>query len=426
MPTQPAPTAPALTRERKQKLERLGIEQEETKQAMLNVMEDLEAAKAVIEQEKARDEAMFASIGEGLIAVNNDRKITNVNKATEEMLGWTMKELIGKVITTLPLEDEDGRLMPLEKRPTFLAIASGKASLATYYFVKKDKTRFPIAINATPIKLDGKTIGLIETLRDITREKEVDKAKSEFVSLASHQLRTPLGIVKWYLEALAEDKYFAQAPPSTRKYFEEIYKSNERVLSLVSDLLSVSRIEQGHVKNTPEPLDLVGLVKSVVEQLQILAVKKRITLRFSSPRAPLPSIVIDSLRLHEVIENLIANAIEYSLSDGRVDITAQRQGEALLLRIKDRGIGISSADQKKLFTKFFRSEKATGHNPEGSGLGLYVVKSYVEGWNGKISVESTEGQGSTFTVSLPINQQNPEPEKLPKKEVNKNEKNTDR
>jgi len=394
---------------RKQQLERLSQQQDATKRAMLNVMEDLEAAKATIEQEKAKDEAMFASIGEGLIAVDNDRKIMTVNKAAEDMLGWTAKELIGKIITTLPLEDEDGHLMPLEKRPTYQALSSGKTTTVTYFFVKKDKTRFPIAINVTPIILEGKTIGLIETLRDVTREQEIDQAKSEFVSLASHQLRTPLGIIKWYLEALQGEDYFAHAPSGTKKYLKEIYKSNERVLNLVRDLLSVSRIEQRRIKNTPRLINPTQIVGEVARQMQILAVKKKIALQLITPRVKLPPIAIDSLRLHEVIENLIANAIEYTGTGGRVEVTVDKVGQSLVLRVKDSGIGISTADQKKLFTKFFRSEKATGHNPEGSGLGLYVVKSYVEGWKGKISVESVEGKGSSFTISLPLRQDKEQP-----------------
>ena len=383
-------------------LESLTNSQEKTKKAMLNVMEDLEEAKAVIEIEKVKDEAMLSSIGEGLIAVDNDRKIMVVNRAAEEMLGWKMDELIGQELAILPLEDEGGNLIPVDERPTNIALSNGQASETTYYFVRKDKTRFPIAINVTPIILGGKTVGAVDIFRDITREREIDKAKSEFVSLASHQLRTPLGIIKWYLEALADEDYFTKAPSATRKYLEEINKSNERVLTLVRDLLSVSRIEQRHVLDNPKPINFIGLIEDVVRQMQIIAQKKDISLSLDASDETTPPVTIDELRLHEVIENLVTNAIQYTASGGKVGVSVKRVDQSLLITIKDNGIGISTADQKKLFTKFFRSERATGHNPEGSGLGLYVVKSYVELWGGKITVSSTEGKGSVFTVTLPI------------------------
>lgn len=207
-------------------LEKLTKSQEEATQAMLNVMEDLETAKTVISLEKVKDEAMLASIGEGLIAVDNNRRVINFNQAAEKILGWKAAEVIGKKINELPLENEKGELIPKARRPANMAMTTGKSlSINDYFFVRPDKTRFPIAINVTPIKLDGKIIGAIDIFRDITYEKEVDKAKSEFVSLASHQLRTPIGIMKWYLEALENEPFFQEMPLVMRNYFTEIYKS---------------------------------------------------------------------------------------------------------------------------------------------------------------------------------------------------------
>lgn len=387
---------------RNQDLELLSKSQDETKRAMLNVMEDLESAKSVIELEKAKDEAMLASIGEGLVAVDNNRRIMVMNTAAEDLLGYKIKDMLGHEITDVRLEDEHGDLIPLKKRPTYAALASGKPIHTTCYLVRKDKTSFPVAITVTPIKLNGKIIGAVDIVRDITHEKEIDKAKSEFVSLASHQLRTPLGIIKWYVEALENEDYIKNSPPTIQKYFKEIYKSNERILCLVRDLLSVSRIEQGQVKNDPKLVNLIPIVEEIVAQMLILAQKKNVTLNVHISSRQLPDITIDVLRFHEVIENLISNAIEYTLASGKIDVTIDQINDKLVISVKDTGIGISAADQKKLFTKFFRSENSIKHNPEGSGLGLYIAKSYVEGWGGKITAESSEGKGSTFTMSLPI------------------------
>jgi two-component system phosphate regulon sensor histidine kinase PhoR len=189
-----------------------------------------------------------------------------------------------------------------------------------------------------------------------------------------------------------------------QKYFNEIYKSNERVLALVRDLLSVSRIDQGRVKNIPQLVDVIHIVKEIVEQLQVMATQKNVGLRLTVQNKKIPAISIDTFRFHEAVENLIVNAIEYTRSSGKVSVTINKVEDELEISVKDTGIGISAMDQKKLFSKFFRAEKAIACNPEGSGLGLYVVKSYVEGWGGKISAESIEGKGSKFTLSLPIYQ----------------------
>jgi two-component system phosphate regulon sensor histidine kinase PhoR len=391
-----------LAKSRAEKFELLSKSQEEAKKAMLNVMEDLEEAKALIEIEKAKDEAILSSLGEGLIAVDNEDKITMVNKTAENMLGWKIKDLIGKAITTLPLEDEEGNPIPDNKLPTYLVLSTGKTTNVIYFFVKKDGTRFPLAINVTPIILEGKTIGLIEILRDITLEKEIDRAKNEFVSLASHQLRTPLGISKWYMEVLIGEKYLSNAPKIAREYMLRVYKSNERLLSLVRYLLSISRIDGGKVKETVESVDIRNLVIDTIKSMNMLAERNNITLQIDVKKSNIPNLHIDLLLIQEVIENLIANAIAYSISSGKVDIIVDASENTVSIAVRDTGIGISKEDQKKLFTKFFRSEKAKTKNIEGSGLGLYVVKSYVERWGGKINVESEEGKGSTFTISLPI------------------------
>lgn len=394
--------AEEIARAKAEELERMSKSQDETKLAMLNVVEDLEEAKSNIEREKAKDDAMLESIGEGLIAVDTLGNVMIMNKTAEHMLGRNTKEIIGRTLTSFPLEDEEGHLIPIEKRPTTIALSSGQTVNVVYYLVRKDKTRFPIAITATPIKLKGKTIGLIEIFRDITREKEVDRAKTEFVSLASHQLRTPLGIAKWYLEAVIAEEYIRKSPETIQDYLNEVYKSNERLLVLVRDLLSISRIDQGKVRDTPRLVNITQIVKRVVKEMRILALKNEISIRLQIKDPNIQSLYIDPLRVQEVIENLVTNAITYSYPSGIVEVILDKKDDMVNLSVKDTGVGMTREDRRKLFTKFFRSERAIAKNTEGAGLGLYVVKSYIEGWGGTISVSSTKGKGSTFTITLPV------------------------
>lgn len=375
--------------------------QKKTQIAMLNVLEDLEAAKRQIEYEKVKDDAILESIGEGLIAVNNKKKIINVNRAAVKMLGWEPHELIGQPIHVLPIETESGKVIPTKNRPTNIALKTGKTVSSTFYFHKKNGKKFPIAINVTPIRLGKKIIGAVDIFRDITKEAEINRAKSEFVSLASHQLRTPLGISKWYLEAIVKEKFFLNAPKTSKTYLNEVYVSIERLIDLVSDLLSVSRIDQGRIKDTPKLVDVSLIIERVTSEVNILAKKENITIEQRiSPR--IPPICIDPLRLQEVLENLITNAINYSKPGGKIIVFLNTDKKNLILSVQDNGIGISVEDKAQLFTRFFRAANAITKNPEGSGLGLYVIKSYVHAWGGKVTVQSMPGLGSTFIVTLPL------------------------
>jgi PAS domain S-box-containing protein len=249
---------------------------------------------------------------------------------------------------------------------------------------------------------NGQAIKMIGVNFDVTKDKEVDKAKTEFVSLASHQLRTPLGIIKWYLEALEKQTGTDKLSVQSASYVHEINHNNERLLSLVRNLLSVSRIDQGLVKNNPLPCNIVTVVKTVLRELAIMAKKKKVKMRLIIHAAHLPKVQIDELRLREVIENLVVNAIVYNKPSGSLAVTIDRSKKDFILGFSDSGYGISAKDQRQLFTKFFRTEKARISNTQGSGLGLYLVKSYTEAWGGRITVKSSEKKGSTFTLVIPL------------------------
>lgn len=373
-------------------------------ESLLEAVQDLQAAKDEIELEKITDQAILQSIGEGLVATDSKAKIIMVNRSAERLLGIKASELVGGPLTRLVMLDEEGRHVPASKRPIYSVLRTGVSvgpSVSGNYFVNKHSGKFPVGLTATPINLKGKIIGAIGVFRDISKEQEIDKAKTEFVSIASHQLRTPLGLTKWYLEAVRQENTDSLST-NCRGYLDEIYKSNERVLKVVRELLSVSRIDQGRVKDNPKVTDLAQLVKDVVHEMLPVAAIKQVKLSLKTTSAKLPSITIDQMRLHEVIQNLIANAVEYTPAGGSVTVSIGKRTQKLIISVADTGIGIDESDQKRLFTKFFRSEKAASQNPNGSGLGLYVVRSYVEAWGGTVSVKSHGGEGTTFTVALPI------------------------
>ncbi|HUC90119.1 MAG TPA: PAS domain S-box protein [Patescibacteria group bacterium] len=389
---------------------RRALELEQHKKALLNLMDDWSTEKTKLEEAKAKDEAILSSVGDGLFVIDMEGKIILVNRAFEEMLGWKLTEVKGEAFAkVVPSEDSKGCRISPDKHPMSIVLATGQeitslGSGPSYYLIRKNKTKFPIAYKETVVKLGDKTIGVVGVFRDVTKEKEIDKAKTEFVSVASHQLRTPLGIVKWYLEVLQEESYIRHAPRTLRTYLDEIYKGNERVIALVRDLLSVSRIDQGLNKANPQSTDIIRLLKGVMDEMSVVSRKNKIKLHLAieEPES-LPAVCVDPLRLHEVLENLITNAIGYNHPGGSVEVAISRQAKDFLkIDVKDTGIGISDTDQKKLFTKFFRSAAGTTHKAEGSGLGLYVAQSYAKDWGGNINVQSEKGKGSVFSITLPI------------------------
>lgn len=393
-----------------EKVKKHSLELDNIKQALLNITDDLNKEKIKLEKEKAKDEAILASIGEGLFVVDLAGKLILINRAFEDLLGWKKEEVLGRLFVELvPAQDGEGNSIPPEKRPIIVSLKTGKETTKfstgfDYFLVKKDKTRIPVTYKVALLMLNETIIGAVGVFRDVTEEREIDRAKTEFVSLASHELRTPLGIAKWYLEAIKDDAYFKNASQKINDYFNEIYKSNERLISLVRDLLSVSRIDQRRIKDNPQKTDVIQLIKDVVRETSLVATAKNIKLDLAVKPDSLPVLFIDPFRLHEVVENVIINAIEYNVPFGSVKVIVNKKtDDVLLVSIQDTGIGLSPKDQSKLFTKFFRSEKAVAKNPNGSGLGLYVVKSYVENWGGQLLVESREGKGSTFNITIPFN-----------------------
>jgi len=353
--------------------------------------------ESLLKESEERFRLLFDSSPVGAVLSTVEGEIIAVNKMLVKLFGYPEPEL--RKTNTLDLYTDPGE----RKRLLNLLSKEGKASNFKTILKRRNGSSFDAAINSSFVSYHNSRM-ILSTVEDTTKQMEIDKAKDEFVSLASHQLRTPLGITKWYLEAIQKEPYIKNAPKTVSDYLNELYKDNERVILLVGDLLSVSHINQGHIKDNPQRTNIVQLVQDAVKGMRVLAGKKNIKLDLVIKPDNLPIIFIDPLRLHEVIQNLVANAVEYNNPNGKVKITIdQKTDNALLISVEDTGIGISTEDQKKLFTKFFRSEKGAASNTEGSGLGLYLVKSYIEGWGGKISVVSKEGVGSKFTMTMPFN-----------------------
>ena len=266
---------------------------------------------------------------------------------------------------------------------------------------RKNGEVYVAVISISPVlNKEGEVEFFVDIERDITEEKKIDQSKSEFMSLASHQLRTPPSIISWYTETLQS----GDLGPINEKqadYLKEIYKANRRMIAIINSLLNISRIEMGTFAISIQKIDVKDIIDETIKELTS-RFNRKIELKKNydpdlGPYNADPNIV------QIIIDNLLSNSFKYSPPENtKIEITAKIEGDSLLLSVKDNGIGIPAKDQSMVFEKLFRADNAAPVNPDGTGLGLYMIKKIiVEGLGGKIWFDSRENAGATFYVSLP-------------------------
>lgn len=233
------------------------------------------------------------------------------------------------------------------------------------------------------------------------RERELAKLKSEFISIAAHQLRTPLSTIKWTFR-MALDGDIGAITSEQKEFLGRGYESNERMIKLVSDLLDASRIEEGRFGYALQLSQLAPILDAEVQQAQQNALQKHITIRYEKPKTPLPRLRVDSQRISMAFANLLANAVNYTPPGGTIVVRVFTEEGNVKVAISDTGVGIPKEDMPRLFTKFFRAENVIRMQTEGTGMGLFISKNIARMHGGDITVASEEGKGSAFTMILPI------------------------
>lgn len=377
------------------------LELERAKIAMTKMTKDVLEERDRLEKEKAKATAILQSVGEGLFATGLDGNVILINSVAEELLELKKEDVLGKLVhKAFVLYDEEGVAVPEEKRPIYIALKTAGEVSKTYSYIRKGGKKISLSITATPIKQRDQVIGAISVMRDITKEKEVDRMKTEFISLASHQLRTPLSAIKWFTEMLLAGDAGALSPEQT-DFAKNISDSTERMIDLVNSLLNISRIESGRIIISPEPTDLKKLVESIAAELRVKFEQRRQVFILSAHES-LPQINIDPRLISQVYLNLLTNAIKYSPEGGEITVIISRKDEEIISQVSDNGYGIPKDQQGKVFKKFFRAENAVKMETDGTGLGLYLIKAIVESSKGKIWFQSEEGKGTTFWFSLPV------------------------
>ncbi len=319
--------------------------------------------------------------------------ITTCNQAAARLFGRNVEELVGTTISDRFTHEDDVHLsVVLGKFSSGSTIMDSELQFRTY----TDELRWVSLYFFVNQTFDQRLVSMI----DVTQHKIVDKAKSEFVALATHQLRTPVAAIRWNVELLERSMRGAASEKQTN-YLMKVGRNVTRMLALINDFLSVSKLETGTFSTTPEPIELSTYLPTIVEEFEGQIKEKQIQLTTNYTPAPF-TYTADSRLFHIITSNLLSNAVKYVRPSDRIAFGYVFEGSELVFTVADSGIGIPAEQLPRLFSKFFRASNAMQHRAEGTGLGLYIVKESVEQLGGTIMVQSVENEGTTFVVRLPV------------------------
>ncbi|RLC39799.1 MAG: hypothetical protein DRH33_01890 [Candidatus Nealsonbacteria bacterium] len=377
-------------------LEKRTKELAESRKALMNILEDAEAARAEAEKERDKTLAIIENFPEGLLFFDRENRVSSINPRFSDLFDVDPKELIGK-------EAKDLLSIP---SLTPLIETLGEEIKGIYRKELKLREDLVLEVSTVTVMREEEKIGTLVILRDVTREKIIERLKTEFVSIAAHQLRTPLSAIKWTLRMIL-DGDLGKVSKEQREFLEKTYQSNERMIRLINDLLNVTRIEEGRFLYNIKRQDIIKIAEKVITPLKEVAERKGLNFKFQKPKAKIPELAVDSEKISLVFQNLIDNAIHYTHPGGEVKVSIEylKNKKEVLVSVQDTGIGIPKDQQKRVFSRFFRGANAIKTETEGTGLGLFIAKNIVEAHGGKIWFKSVENKGTTFYFSLPIKEE---------------------
>jgi two-component system NtrC family sensor kinase len=335
------------------------------------------------EQERSKLETLLRGIQDGVVVIDSDKRLILINQAARDALGLQDEDYSNHPITEI-LRQED--LLEIFKKEQFISSCRSEINMSDGRVFNAQFTPIP-------------DVGLAVIMQDITYLKELDRIKSDFVNTVSHDLRSPLTAILGYVELI---EHIGPLNAQQKNFINRIQASVESITSLINDLLDLGRIEAGFDSRN-EIVPIAPIIQFSLESFQSRVDEKKQTLNFQIERE-LPPILGNPLRLRQMISNLVGNAIKYTPENGNIQVNAHHEDKQLIFEVSDNGPGISQVDQPYIFDKFYRGSNVPTSTP-GTGLGLSIVKSIVENHQGRIWVKSAPNRGTTFTVVLPVSDQ---------------------
>lgn len=373
--------------------------------AMLGLFMSMYSAFTEVEEARDKIDVILKSIGEGVFVTDIEGNIILMNNAAEQLTGMSSDKAFRKNYTKVfKFYHEADKNKPFVDFVEKILKSGVVRETYSRILLKKDNgISIPVSISTAPVKTHSdKLFGCIVVFHDIRKERELERTKDSFLSVAAHQLRAPLGSMRWNMEMLLSGD-LGEINDLMKQSITQLHENNQRMIGLVNDLLDVSKIDSSISADQPKPTNIAAIIRNVVKEMEAEAFTRSIKFDIKPKLIQVSNINIDPNRVHEVFENLVSNAVKYNRNGGTVRIIIQEKPDTLEVSVADNGIGIPHKDQEHLFSKYYRAANARAGAAEGSGLGLFVVKSYVEGWGGTITFKSTEDQGTTFIVSIPKN-----------------------
>lgn len=370
---------------------------------MESALKSVYIERDIAQEQKNKLEAILNSIGDAVFAIDREKKIIIFNPVAEELTGFKFSKVRGGIYNKyLKFLDE---VTKLEKTKHIDRALKGEVVSEDRIFVLKTKKESLIYVEEriTPIKNQRNEImGCIVVFRDVTAKRKLEMMRSDFISIASHQLRTPLSATKWFLEILVNGDV-GTLKKKQLDVVHEAYVNNQSMINLVNTMLSMSRIESKQLVINVEKINLEDAVKKILRELRPVLTKKDQEIKFFGLADKKLEIETDKVLLKNIIDNLIINSSKYSPSSTAIVVKiTKKSSDSLLFSVADKGIGIAKNEQYKIFKKFSRANNAVAYNASGTGLGLYIVKSILDVFGGKIWFKSEENKGAVFYFSLPM------------------------
>lgn len=346
--------------------------------------------------------AILDNVGEGIVTVDAFGTILTANKEIERIFHHTHADLVG---TSL-----EGLLAPADRPVIQSAIKAyhetGESTLlgqrVELLGARADGSTFPLEFHVTETQVIDRKL-FAASMRDISHSKQLEQMRDEFIGNISHELRTPLASIMGWTETLLSERPGA-LNDLQRRFLGINYKSAQRLNELVEEILTASRIQQGALNLDLRPVSPAEAISNSLDAVAEMATSRGIELQVDNFWPAPATVIADLVRMEQVITNLLSNAIKFSADQSSIQVTSSKEGESWQLVVADQGIGIPLSEQEKLFQRFYRASNATAAQIQGTGLGLFVCKAIIDCHGGSIQIESTEGQGSTIRIRIPIRQ----------------------
>lgn len=376
----------------------------------------LERLSGMLKNKQQQAEILMESLADGVVVTTVDGRISLINHVACRMTGWTQEEATGldfKLV--LKLKQEKGEEIPPKLDPFNVALNNQNATQATLQLVSKDEKQTIVSISASPIvAANSPPMGVVAVMRDVSVARREEQQRADFISTASHEMRTPVAAIEGYL-ALALNERVAKIDPKARSYLEKAHESTQHLGKLFQDLLTSAKAEDGRLASHPIVIEMGAYIEQLTDSFKFSAQKKGLLTDFivgispgNGNMPPIEQTVVKPLyyvhadpdRLREVITNLFDNAVKYTPS-GKVSLGLTGNDEVVQLFVRDTGPGIPKEDIPHLFQKFYRVDNSATRTIGGTGLGLFICRKIIELYNGRIWAESEVDKGSTFYINLP-------------------------